>query len=368
MSFFKPIPILWVILFCPLLMCQGYGAGATLEQDEKTSRPKILDAIVLNNISPYDFKAFSSHINKYRNPGNIKTLSVSGDANYVLNQREMEISFDRFPALTIVELPYCPMGDRGLLSIVPILRNLEKLNLQRNHITDVDLATMFAGIYEVPNLRTLTLSNNPISSNYIHQLPIFENLTELRVDRTDLSNRGLCALSSKCPALQLLSAESCLLSDDAAEAISVNSPNLIELILDENDIGPKGAEHLAHLQFLVVLHISGNRIQKTGLNALLQGLPSVRKIRAIGNDIMMAPSDLRDSIPPHLEDLDLSWNMIDAWAEQLSMFDQLRMLTLDNARVNQKTVDILRTELPDCVIKAQSLKMGFAKPNHPSSQ
>jgi uncharacterized protein (TIGR02996 family) len=231
--------------------------------------------------------------------GMVETLWV--DAEGVFPERAAEL-FLLAPALREV----CFQGDAPVnvagLACCPWLARLENLDLSAKGITPADVRTLLGSPHltglrqldlgynelgvdgaralaqgqPLPRLEQLVLRSSGFDDSAVHELA---NMRLARLRHLDLSgNRfgpeGLPALlrSSLLARLRVLRLGDCDLGPEGVEQLAeVNLPELKELYLDSNELGPDGALALARCswaQQLEVLDLRSNQVEDEGVQAL----------------------------------------------------------------------------------------------------
>ena len=110
---------------------------------------------------------------------------------------------------------------------------------------------------------------------------LHKQLETLDLRYNDVAASGAAALSvflrESCPSCRVLHLEGNQLQDDGVAALQVG-PNLRELYLGQNRIGPVGARVLAaNLYALQKLHLEGNRIGPEGAEYFIEALEKAQR-------------------------------------------------------------------------------------------
>jgi uncharacterized protein (TIGR02996 family) len=248
------------------------------------------------------------------------------------------------PRLRILDLTANDLTDEGARALAdsPLLKNLDRLVLNKNRLTPRGIAAVLESAYLSPATRVMMLDHltgsprddlkNQLGGAHeslLLQIRHREGQQEFRLAGTMLGDVGLGALVAS----PLLTRFHTLQVRDAGIgwrgardlADSPNVINLVELDLCENGIGPDGTRALArspYLEKLERLELGDNSIGDTGARDLAASthLRRLRELRLSNNGIgdIGLRALLHSALTHHLEWLDLGDNRItDVGAESV---------------------------------------------------
>lgn len=205
--------------------------------------------------------------------------------------------------LESLDLSFNDLTNRGIeaLGSLRALRNLKRLHLNDNSRISTPGIRQLADSQNFANLRALDLSGNDLNESSIRTLingSSLKKLVELRLSGNRLSDGGVQAL-----------AESELLRN-----LLRHSPLLD---LSENQIGPRGAEHLAKsptMSGVQQLILNGNSLGDAGVRFIAQSrfAQNLRMLGVANNRVTDTGFfDLWDLVLFHsLDEIDLTGNVI----------------------------------------------------------
>ncbi|XP_036046569.1 leucine-rich repeat-containing protein 40 isoform X3 [Onychomys torridus] len=240
------------------------------------------------------------------------------------------------PALTVLDI-----HDNQLTSLPSAIReleNLQKLNISHNklkmlpeeitslknlkalHLQHNELTCIPEGFEHLSSLEDLDLSNNRLAT-VPAGFALLSSLLRLNLSSNQL--KSLPAEISRMKRLKHLDCDSNLLETVPPDVGSMESLELLylrrnklrvlpefpssrqlkELYLSENQIEMLGAEHLQHLQAILVLDLRGNKLQSVPEEMAL--LQSLERLDLSNNDISSLPCSLGNL---HLKFLALEGN------------------------------------------------------------
>jgi uncharacterized protein (TIGR02996 family) len=199
-------------------------------------------------------------------------------------------------SLLVLDLGENDFGESGITALAAAahLRQLRELGLDRCRMTPQS-ARFVAKASWLPRLHCLTLSNNPLMAEglaaLLHQRRLSE-LIELTLISCGMDHKGAEALASvSLPELRRLDLSKNNLGPAGAEALA-HAPlaaNLVELTLDSTDLQDRGAAALAAASWpmLRTLSLRSNQMTDAGARALATSanLKHVPTIRCQGNRI-----------------------------------------------------------------------------------
>lgn len=212
---------------------------------------------------------------------------------------------------------------------------LQFLDLSRTRISDAGLGTL----RRFPKLRVLLLPQGVGDAGVAH-LTSHQNLEDLNLDRTALTNAGLSTLAHF-QGLRRLDLSGTQITDEGL-ALLAKLPKLSRLILP-GQTTDRAAAHLRRLTALQELDISQTSIAGEGYAAIAQ-LPRLETLYV--NKLLTDKGLERLSVNRSLRSLDLSATGItDAGVKHLSKIKTLEELSLSQTGVGNESLKAL-AELP----------------------
>ena len=263
-----------------------------------------------------------------------RTFNIGGDAGATILAKSK--------SLEEVTLKYGDISDEGAIAIASNPR-ITKLDLSWNRIGPKGVAALAT----MPALTRLDLSANnyysTISIEGVAALAKSKTLTELWLESCDIDNRAAEALA-KSHSIKKLMLWSNKISDEGAIALA-NNPMLTELDIggDENSIGTKGIQALAHnthLEKLYLRHKSIGAIDAAAFSALADNM-TLTELDLSGNEIS-DKAILKFAASTHIRDLVLWRNRLgDASAIAFANNTNINKLQVDENPIGNKGVQTL---------------------------
>jgi Leucine-rich repeat (LRR) protein len=249
-----------------------------------------------------------------------------------LQQLAREIQQKHIPGLDLSD--HWELADKGF-SHFDNLTVLRFLDISRTRLTDASMPV-------VHSLTCLTILMLPpkVTDQGLAAVQGLSQLTELTLDRSEVSSAGLKSLAAFSHLGSLDISDTMLRDSDLAELR--NLPRLRRIVLN-GLITDAGAVQLAQIQTLEEIDLSQSQIGDQGIPALA-GLPHLRVLYA---NKKMDDAGLRSLAKNRsLQSLDLSGaSVTDKGMESLSTMNSLKELALSQTAVGNKSLPFL-AQLP----------------------
>ncbi|XP_051021850.1 leucine-rich repeat-containing protein 40 [Acomys russatus] len=294
------------------------------------------------------------------------------------------------PALTVLDIHDNQLT--ALPSAIRELGNLQKLNVSHNklqtlpeevtslrslrtlHLQHNELARLPAGLERLASLEDLDLSNNRLTA-VPADVALLPSLLRLSLSSNQL--KSLPPEMSRMKKLKHLDCDDNLLETVPSDVGSMESLELLylrrnklrvlpdffsckllkELHLAENQIQTLGAEHLQHLQAILVLDLRGNKLQAVPEEIAL--LQSLERLDLSNNDISSLPCLLGNL---HLKFLALEGNPLRTIRREIiakgtqEVLKYLRSKIQDDGTTQNDSVPVTAMTLPsECRVNTHAM-------------
>lgn len=270
-----------------------------------------------------------------QNLSNLRVLDVS--YNDGLNIEDFD-GILALPKLEILNATGCQSAGGYTKNIHPQVRSL---NLRGVHINAPGLA------YTVPNLEVLFVT---YFNGSIQDLVLFAELkefycNEVQFTETQLEQMELSVLSK----LEILDFSRCSAKGVPFETFA---PNLKKLILLDSNVTGGDVSHIANLENLEMLDLSGTKISAASIKKISL-LSKLKSLHLNGTNIRDAAftslAGLQNLEILELQNINLSLSDL----KQLAFLTQLKLLNisgLNNQNVDSTHIEALKEALPNCTI------------------
>ena len=276
----------------------------------------------------------------------LETLSLTGLQNVDM-QRCSKLS-----KLTSLTLLGCNVTDSDLRHLTS-LAELSSLTVSDCEISDDGLAY----IASCPNLSYLDVARTSITGKGVELLKVLPNLSYLDLSETSVGGPDLEHLP---PNLNTLYLSWCDIDD--TDAASLQNLKLLEVLdVQETQLTDKGVVALSSLDQLYDLELSGLKISEDGIKQL----SNFRALVFLGLSGMPLTDGHVSAIASlnRLQDLDLSYTKLDdAGLQKLQSLRRLESLYVDNTKVTQQGIDQFYRKHPQCVVFADEDAAGSFRP------
>ncbi|KAL1006892.1 hypothetical protein UPYG_G00078570 [Umbra pygmaea] len=167
------------------------------------------------------------------------------------------------------------VNDAGLafLSRLSLLSELDLTDY--THITDHGVAKLAL----MTRLKKLSLSNTQVTDTALPSLRSLQELLELCLDRTAVTSRGVAALVTCLPHLQVLGLASTQVGDTVVRRGLVHCAQLVKLNLSRTRITNQGLKPLIRMR-LNQVNLDGSGVTASGVANLIASCPNISSIRA----------------------------------------------------------------------------------------
>ncbi|XP_010883825.2 uncharacterized protein si:ch73-173p19.1 isoform X2 [Esox lucius] len=203
----------------------------------------------------------------------LSALSLAGIAVVDGNHALQIISGLKLTHLTLPGRHSVTNAGMAFLSRLSLLSELDLTDY--TNVTDhgvTQLATM-------TRLKKLSLSNTQVTDVALPSLCSLQELLELCLDRTAITSRGVAALVTCLPHLQVLGLASTQVGDTVVRRGLVHCAQLVKLNLSRTRITDHGLKPLRRMR-LNQLNLDGSGVTHMGIANLIASCPNITSIRA----------------------------------------------------------------------------------------
>lgn len=276
------------------------------------------------------------------------------------------------PNLRNIDLLYNKKVDVNAMGALFRLKHLKRLHISGNAITEEHIrkirhlpiesltletphlnANMLESILTMRPLKQLRILQSPLKDEDLNIIARIENLEDLDLDFTQITDAGLANLKS-CEKLRSLNLTQENLTDNAIDSI-LKIPNLSELYIHHAAITDEGLKKISQLKNMQVLRVAPGFFTSEGLRQI-QDMPKLRELDFSVNT--MEPKSLITNKGIEyiarirsLESLYLTGNPItDDSIHELKKMKQLKDLYLEKTKISEKGIRRIQQALPDCLV------------------